>query len=102
MLKRQAEDQGWLQEKVELWLYPRQAKEYGKSLRLSYNIRGEKRQRREGGIPWQPDWQVATSIHDDHWTAEVRIPLVELSLGEEVGHIFDGAKAVADEVHAMT
>ena len=24
------------------------------------------------------------------------------SLGEEVGHIFDGAKAVADEVHAMT
>ena len=66
---------------VELQLYPAQGRSYGSALFLTYTGEGKYEQHREGGIPWNPDWQIATKGYDDHWIAEVRVPLVELTVG---------------------
>ena len=66
---------------VELQVFPTKGTAYGAGLFLSYTGEGKYEQRREGGIPWNPDWQVVTKPYDDHWVAEMRVPLVELTVG---------------------
>ena len=70
---------------MQLYIYPLPDQHPNRFIQLGYNFGGFAGQQQSGGRRWHGQWQAVVHHGADYWSAEVRIPWVELAAGTGLG-----------------